>query len=176
MIKYLIFLLISISLTVPNSVYAEKALKIGYVNMNKAINLSNEGKRSKKFLEAQAKQTQKLLKTKEQELIIKEKELKENILLNQETKTKKQLEIVKLRQELRREITKAQSNLRKDEVRHTSKIFKDLVTIVNKIAEEEEFDLILEYNLKQTILFSRYEMLDITDKLTETYNKIQSLK
>lgn len=151
-------------------------LKIGYVHMNKVINTSNEGKRKKKLLEAQARQSQKLLKMKEDELRAKERDLKENIMLNEEAKANKQAEINQLVKELREEVAKAQNSFRKDEARHTANIFKDLVKIVEKIAADEKFDLILEYNVIQAIIYSKYNMIDITDKVTAEYNKIQSLQ
>lgn len=172
--KRLILFLCAILLT--SVAYSQATLKVGYVNMNKAINLSDEGKRSKKFLEAQAQQTQAALKAREQEIIRKEAELKNNIMLNQETKTQKEKEIVGLKQSLRNELAKAQKSMRQDEMRHTSKIFKDLILVIKEIAKEEAFDLILEFNVKQTILYSRYDMIDLTDKVTEQYNRMQTVK
>ncbi|MFH2129273.1 MAG: OmpH family outer membrane protein [bacterium] len=174
MMKKLILIMGFILLT--TAAFGQAVLKVGYVNMNKAINLSNEGKRSKKFLEVQARRSQALLKSKEQDLLNKEAELKNNIMLNQEARAQKQQEIVQMKNELRDELTKAQNSIRQDEVRHTTKIFKDLVLVINDIAKEENFDLILEFNIKQTILFSKYEMIDITDKVTERYNSIQTIE
>jgi outer membrane protein len=151
-------------------------LKIGIVNMNKVINMSNEGKRKKKMLEAQARQTQKLLKMKEEELRAMEKDLKDNIMLNAAAKAQKQSELNKKRQEFRQDVNKAQKSFRQDEARHTSNIFKDLVVVVKKIATDEKFDLVLEFNITQSILYTKYNLVDITEKVTAEYNKIQSLK
>lgn len=73
-------------------------------------------------------------------------------------------------------LARQKKSMRQDEMRHSTKIFKDLVLVIKEIAKEENFDLILEFNVKQTILFSKYEMIDITDKATERYNKIQSIE
>ena len=158
------------------SAYGQVLLKVGYVNMNKAINLSTEGKRSKKFLEVQAQRTQSTLKAKEQELIQKEADLKNNIMLNQEARNQKQQEIVQLKKSLRQELANAQKSIRQDELRHTTKIFKDLLLVIKEIAKDEKFDLILEFNIKQTILFTKYEMIDLTDKVTDRYNQLQSVQ
>lgn len=161
-----------------SSAYAIEAsdLKIGIVNMNKVINMSNEGKRKKKMLEAQARQTQKLLKMKEDELRALEKDLKDNIMLNAETKAQKQSELNKKTQEFRQEVNQAQKSFRQDEARHTANIFKDLVVVVKKVATDEKFDLVLEFNITQSILYTKYNLVDITDKVTAEYDKIQSLK
>lgn len=172
--KKLILFVCCLLITLP--ALGQVSMKVGYVNMNKAINLSNEGKRSKKFLEVQARQNQNALKAKEQELIQKETDLKNNIMLNKEARAQKQQEIMKLKQELRQELNKAQKSLRQDELRHSTKIFKDLVLVIKEVAKEEGFDLILEFNVKQTILYSKYEMIDLTDKVTERYNKLQAIQ
>lgn len=169
-------ILVTIITLMATVAFGQAMLKVGYVSMNKAINLSNEGKRSKKFLEVQARQTQSLLKAKEQDLLKKEAELKNNIMLNQNAKNLKRQEIAELKKELREELAKAQKSIRQDEMRHSTKIFKDLVVVIKEIAKEEKFDLILEFNIKQTILFSKYEMIDLTDKATERYNKLQSIE
>ena len=91
-------------------------LKIGIVNMNKVINMSNEGKRKKKMLEAQARQTQKLLKMKEEELRAMEKDLKDNIMLNAAAKAQKQSELNKKRQEFRQDVNKAQKSFNKSRI------------------------------------------------------------
>jgi len=90
-------ILVTIFILLATSVFGQVAMKVGYVNMNKAINLSNEGKRSKKFLEVQAQRTQGLLKAKEQDLLKKEAELKNSIMLNETAKNIKRQEIVRLK-------------------------------------------------------------------------------
>lgn len=172
--KRLLLLLCCILLT--TSAFGQETLKVGYVNMNTAINQSKEGKRSKKFLEMQARRAQDALKSREQELKQMESELRNNIMLNQEAKAKKQKEIEQKKAELRKELASAQKGMRQDELRHTTKIFKDLVLVIKEIAEEEGFDVILEFNVKQTILYSRFKMTDLTDKVTERYDRIQAIQ
>ncbi len=174
--KQLIFVMASLFLLLSNTSYGETELKIGYVNMNRAINLSNEGQRSKKFLEEQANRTRKYLKEQEQKVLKMQAELKNNIMLNQEARSQKQLQISQMRQELRNEVAKAEKSFRKSESQHTSKIFSDLLAVVKKIAEEGKYDLILEFNMKQMVLFSKYQMVDVTEQVIAEYNKIQSLK
>ena len=157
-------------------VQEDSTLKIGFVNLGVAINTSKEGQRSKKFLEAQATRTNQLLKEKEQNIIKTEQDLNNNIMLNNEAKEQKRAEIENMKNELREEITKAQQSLRQNEARHTTKILNDLVSIVQDIAKADEYDLVIEYNLKQTILFTKYELIDITDKVVNEYDKVQSIQ
>lgn len=170
----LIFLGLIVGLT--GLVSAQSALKVGYVNMNQAINESNEGKRSKKFLEAQFEQSKQLLGMKRNEVEAKEKELNASMMLSEAAKAQKRQEIEALKKALMAEVQKEQNNFRQDEARHTKKIFEDLVSVVNKVAKAENYDVVLEFNIKQTILYSRYEMNDITGKVIEEYNKLQTIK
>ncbi len=151
-------------------------LKVGYVNMNRAINQSDEGKRSKKFLEAQFEATKRELDVKRQTIQTKEKELKEGLMLSEEAKVQKRKEIEGLKKELMTRAKAEQDDFRKDEQRHTKKIFEDLLSVVKKVADAEKFDLILEFNISQTILYSRYQFNDITDKVILEYNKLQAIK
>jgi len=157
-----------------HQIFAAPKLKIAYVNMNEAINLSNEGKRSRKFLEAQANQTKQSLQKREQELRSKESDLRNMIMLSPDAKAKKEVELVEMSQKLRKAVAEAQTSFREDESRHTSKIFSDLKSVVNTVAAAGNYDLVLENSLKQTILFSKYTMIDITDEVIKRYNKLQS--
>lgn len=172
----LLILLSGLFLLMGTPLQAAEKLKLAYVNINKAINLSKEGQRSKKFLEAQAEQTKMELQKKEQELRQKDAELKNAIMLTPEAKEAKQQELIRLQQELRKAVATAEKNFRKDESRHTGKIFKDIRTVVEKIAKKENYDFVLENSLRQTLLFSKYEIVDITEQVINEYNKLQSLK
>lgn len=57
-------------------------------------------------------------------------------------------------------------------MRRTTKIFSALKLVIAEIAKAENYDLILELNVAQTILYSRYEMTDITAKVTERYDSM----
>ncbi len=168
-------LLTSILLLFSCSVVAQTKMKVAYVNMNQAINESNEGRRSKKFLEAQFAQSKKQLAEKKKEIEKKEAELVESLMLSEAAKAEKKKEIEMLKQSLMQEAQKEQNAFRKDENRHTAKIFEDLIAVIKKISEQDKYDLVLEFNIKQTILYSKYDMVNITKKVIEEYNKIQSL-
>ncbi len=157
--------------------FGQVAMKVGYVNMKKAINVSNEGKRSRKFLEAKIRQTQSDLKAKEQEVLTKEADLKNNIMLNQEAKIQKRQDIKRLKLEFKKDLGKAQQSMRQDELRYTQKIIKEIALVVKDLAKEEGYDLILELNaLNQIVLFSKNEMTDLTEKVTKRYNQMQAIQ
>lgn len=174
--KVLASILTGILLLLTTSVSAETALKIGYVNMNKAINESDEGKRSKQFLETQFEQSRKALDQKRFTIQTKEEELSTSLMLSEASKKAKREEVERLKHELNEEIKKEQATFRQDEARHTQKIFQDLVSVIKTVAAAEKFDVVLEFNVSQTILYSKYTFSDITDKVILEYNKLQVIK
>lgn len=169
-----IALLLSIFFAFSVSVSAEVNLKIGYVNMNKAINESDEGRRSKNFLESQFKETKKQLDQKKMVIQSKERELSESLMLSEAARKEKREEIEQLKRELAQEAKQLQNQMRQDESRHTQKILKDLVSVVKSVALAEDYDAIIEYNIRQTIIYSKHDITDITDKVILEYNKRQS--
>ncbi|MCP4297838.1 MAG: OmpH family outer membrane protein [Proteobacteria bacterium] len=158
------------------SVFAESQLKIAYVNLNRAINLSNEGKRSKTFLEAQAQETRKGIQNLENDLKQKESDLSNMMMLTPEARGQKELEISQMKLDLRNRVAKAQKDFRADEARHTGKIFEDIKAVIKTMATKEKYDLVLEYSLRQTLLFSKYTIVDITDTVINAYNQQQTIK
>ncbi len=155
-------------------VYGEVNLKIAYVSMMKAVGESNEGKQYKKLLEAQVAQSRKELKVKEQEIIRKQNELKNNLMLNEAARKIKVDEITSMQRSLMAEAKKLENSFRQDEIRHRGQSFQKLAEVVKKIAEKEKYDLVMELGLRQTILYTKYDMTDITDKVISEYNKVQS--
>ncbi len=141
--------------------------------MMKAVNESTEGKSYKKLIEAQVAQSRKEIQQKEQEIIRKQAELQNNLMLNEAAKKQKETEILHMKRSLMGAAKKLEASYRQDEMRHRGKSFQKLATVVKKIAEKEKYDLVLELSLRQTILYTKYEMTDITDKVISEYNKMQ---
>lgn len=171
-LKILTFLLFSFLLS--GVTQAKSQLNIAYVNMGKAINMSEEGKKSRKFLEAQASQTRTQLKAKEQEILKKQEELKSSLMLSPEAKGQKEREIIQMSRALKREVNSVQQSFMQEEKKYTQKIFQDLKKVVDQIAKKKKYDLVLEYGIKQTILFSKFQLNDITDLVVSEYNKRQT--
>ena len=148
-----------------------EGLKIGKVNINAAINRSAEGKKSKKFLLTSKSQKEDELKAKEAELRQLRDDLKNNIMLTDDARSRKEKELREQERALRREVQQAQKELREDERTATANIISQLRTVIDAIAREEKYDLILEQSAVQVIFYSSAKFDDITDKVIERYNK-----
>ncbi len=169
-------LITTILLTCSISAFAQATLKVGFISMNKAINESNAGKRSKKFLESQFAKTKQELDQKKAAIETKERELANSMMLSEAAKKAKQEEILNLKKGLAEEAKQMQNSFRQDEARHTKKILQDIISVVKTVAATEKFDVVMEYNLSQAILYSKYPFKDITEKVILEYNKLQSIQ
>lgn len=151
-------------------------LRIALVDLQFALNNSEAGLRSKKLLETRAQKSEAALKKQQERLVALEGELKNSVLLNQSAKQQKQAELEKRILDFNRNRTLAQQEFQADEKRYTENIFKDLKVVVRSIAEAKKYDLVLERGLKNGILYTKFDITDITQSVVDEYNKNQSLK
>lgn len=152
---------------------AAEQLKVGIVRLNKALNSSSAGERSKKILLAAKTQKEGELKAQERELKQLQEQLDSNMMLSDEAKAKRRDELRQKRRELRTAVQKAQRELQLRERKLTKSVLTELKTIVEAISKEEGFDLVFEQAASQIILYSRFKLIDITDKVISRYNKIE---
>jgi len=155
---------------------AAAELKIGIVNMNRAINTSEAGERSKKILLATKSQKENELKAKEAQFRKLVEDSRTNMMLSDAAKQQKEKELRDKESDLRQEVQSAQHDLQDQERKLTDSIFTELKAVVGLVAKEKHFDLVLEQAASQVVLFSQFKMDDITDEVVDRYNKIQAKK
>lgn len=146
-------------------------LKIGVVDLNKALNESEKGKSSKKTLLDFQERKKTELKAKENVLKELQQELQTNMMLSNEARASKEQTLRAKEAELRRDVQTAQKELQKRERALTEGIYKDLKAVLEKMGKAEKFDLILESNAAKVILFNSVPFIDLTQKLIGIYNK-----
>ena len=169
-----IILLILILFTWGVSAHAAD-MKIGYVDLNKALNESENGKKAKKILEDMIASKQSVITKKEDEIKTFKEELdKQSSVLTPEASKEKQEQLNKLIREGQRMVNDFQEEVRKKETELTQDIQKDLVDIVNKLGKEEGYTIIFERGASGTIYFQKD--LDLSDKVIKKYNENISTK
>lgn len=151
-------------------------LKVGVVNLQVALNKSAAGERSRNILLASKNQKENELKAKGEALKKEASDLKANIMLSQEARTRKQQELRVKEQTFQKEARTAQRELQRKERTLTESIFIELKTVINEIGREEKFDVILEQNASQVILFTTNKFENLTEKVIRRYNKFQGGK
>ena len=145
-------------------------VRIGYVDLVKALNESESGKKAKADLEF-------LIKTKQTSIDEKGKAIekakadieKQASVLSPDARKTKEEEMERLLRDYQRLVADSQNEVKKKESELTGDILKDLRAIVQKIGEDEGYTLILE-SAEGQILYAKKES-DLTETVMKKYNE-----
>ncbi|GMT47306.1 MAG: outer membrane protein [bacterium] len=145
-------------------------LKIGYVNLQKALNGSEGGKKAKADLDEIIKAKQVVIDKKGKELEkLKEDLNKQSALLSEDAKKARQEDLDRKMRDFQRFVQDAQAEVKKRESEFTNELLKDLRTIIAAIGKEEHYTLILE-KVEGVVLYAD-KSIDLTDKVISKYNE-----
>lgn len=143
-------------------------VKLGYVDMQKAIQATKAGQKAKKDLEAEFNKRKKALQTKEDDLKKKGEELeKQAMVLSDEVRGKKQKEFQQSMMEFQQLVQKNQQEIQQQERKLTEPILKKLQEVIDETAKKDNYSVILEKR-ENGVLFSKSE-LDITDQIVKAF-------
>lgn len=163
--KYWLVLFLTL-LCVP-AVEAQDRVKIGFIDIQRAISDSNAGKRAKERFQAQVKKAEaELLKEKTELERLKADLDKKGPLMKEEERRNLEADLQRRYVNYQRAMTDQQQELRQKEGALTGDILKELEKIVNEIGKSDKFTLILERN---QILYSD-QGIDVTNKVIEVFN------
>ena len=149
------------------------SIEIGVVDLNKALNQSEPGIRSKNILERRGRQKQQEFKLEESELRKIADDLRNNPLLAPKAKEDKERELITRQQQLREKVRAFEQEMRLEERRLSEAIFKELKTVIRSISINEKLDLVLEKNAAQIILYMKEDTTDLTQKVIDEYNALK---
>jgi len=142
-------------------------VKIGFIDVQRAISESQAGKRAKDRFQAQVKKAEADLLKEKQELERLKSELdKKGPLLKEDERRNLEGDLQRRYVNYQRTMTDQQQELRQKEGEMTGDILKELEKIVNEVGKAEKFTLILE---RSQILYSD-QAIDITTKVIDVYN------
>ncbi|WP_297446300.1 OmpH family outer membrane protein [Desulfurobacterium sp.] len=139
-----------------------------YIDMQKLINESPQGKKAKTELEAEIKKAESQLKKLAKEIEQLKKELS-SPLISQKTKQQKETEIQTKILQYKQLQQKSQKMLSKFERELTAKILKDVFKIVEKYRKEHNIPMIVEKN--EAGIISADPKYDLTDKILKLYSR-----
>jgi len=152
------------------SVFAADTLKIGFVDLVKALNESDAGKKAKTDLEFLIKSKQVAIDEKGKIIEKGKTDLeKQASVLSQDARKSKEEEMERLIREYQRLVSDSQSEVKKKEGELTGDILKEIRAIIQKIGQDEDYTLILE-NAEGQILYSKKE-IDLTDVVIKKHNE-----
>lgn len=167
--KKVIFVLL-ITVLCAGSAFADNTFKIAIVDLARALNESDSGKKAKTELEGLVKSKQTEIDRRGREI----EELRINLekqasVLSQDARKSKEDELERMIREYQRLVSDSQADIKKKEKELTDDILKDLRALVEKIGEEEGYGLIFE-DAEGLILHAKKE-LDLTERIIKQFNE-----
>jgi outer membrane protein len=145
-------------------VASETAGKIGIVDLNRAVNESEQGKKAKSELEAMVKDKQEALDEKGKILEKLKSEIeKQGSVMSAVARKNKEDDLERLTREYQRALADSQTEVRKKESELTGHVVIELRKIINDVANEEKYELVLDKNPALVAYVNKG--IDITDEV-----------
>jgi outer membrane protein len=145
-------------------------LKIGIIDMQKAIQSSSAGKKAKKEVEADFEKKKKELKKKEDDLKKKVEEFeKKKAVLSDKVREEQQADLQKEMIQFREELGKSQMTIQQKERELTKPILEKLQKVIAEVSKEKDLSVVFE-KAEQSVMFAKSE-LDITDEVIKRADK-----
>jgi outer membrane protein len=154
--------------------YAQE-MKVGVVDLMRALNESDAGKKAKSDLETMIKAKQVTIDEKGKTIEkLKAEVEKQASVLSADAKKTKEEELEKMVRDYQRMVSDAQNEIKKKEGEYTGNILKEIRDIIETIGKNEGYTLIVE-NAEGLILFSKQDM-DLTNTVIAKYNESKAGK
>ena len=141
--------------------------KIGYVDMQRALNETDDGRKAKEKLKKDFDQKQKELDEQQVQLKKDMEDLeKKRTLLPADKVREKEAELRARLEKVQQTYVRHQQTLSAAEQKETAKIFERMTGIIQQIAAAENFSMIVD---KSALVFAKPH-LDLTNELIRRYN------
>lgn len=168
--RRLIIFLSAILMTWGSWGWTAETPKIGYVNMQRALNTCEAGKEAKKIITREVEKVQKIVGEKQKELeALKEDLGKRATVMSESARREKEADYQRKLRDVQRMQRDYEEELRRKDRQLTGKILKDLEGIIKKMGEEQKYTVILERNQPTIIYIST--ALDLTDEVIKLANQ-----
>ena len=146
--------------------------KLGYVDVQKAIEKSSIGKKAKDEMKKEADKRNKELEKKKSDVDKMREDIeKKRSVLAEEAFAKRAQELQEEMQKFNQTAAKAQGELQKKEAELLEPIVKKMKTVIEKIAKDKGFSMVIQSNQNaQIVLYSSPES-DLTDDVVKAVDK-----
>lgn len=148
-------------------------LKIGYVDMQRALNQCVTGQEAKKVITVEVEKMHKALEGRQKELNKLREDLeKRGTVMNESVRREKEKEYQDKLRDVQRMQRDFEEDIRRRDRELTDKVLRDLAGIVQKIGEEGKYSVVLEVNQPSIIYISKG--LDLTEEVVKQANAPKS--
>jgi len=163
----------SFILGLANTSFAADSTKVGTVDMQKALQTVDAGKKAKSELEGEFNKKKKTLQKEEETLKKMHEEFqKKSMVMSEQARNKKQAELQERFMKLQQQTAQSQAEIQKKEQELTEPLIKKIREIISEIAKKKNYTVILEKN-DNNVLFSKPED-DLTSEVIDQFNKKKS--
>ncbi len=144
-------------------------IKIGYVDLQKALNTSESGKAAKEKIGKTVQEYQGTVETRQKDLKkIKEDLDKQALVLSEEARAVKEREYQQKLKEYQRFTKDIQEELQQKDAEYTRQILEDLLKVIKGIGQKEGYTLVLEQT-ESSVLYADSK-IDLTEKVIAAFN------
>jgi outer membrane protein len=144
-------------------------LKVGCIDIQKAVNECSAGKEAKKVIAKELEKFQHLYGEKQKELQgIKESLEKQALMLNPETRAAKEKEYQTKLKEFQRWVEDTQNEIKQKGLEMERNISLGLLKVIQKVGADEGYTFILEKN-ENIVLFAS-KTIDLTDRVIKLFD------
>jgi len=145
------------------------SLKIATVDMQKALQSVDAGKKAKGNLEKEVKSKQKMISDEEKAIKKLDEEFKkQSLVMNDEAKAKKVQEIQERAMKYQKMRAEYQMELQQKEAELIAPIIKNMKEVIKDVAAKKGYNFVLDKN-EANVLYSQ-EKDDLTSELISAYN------
>jgi len=155
--------------------WAQTTTKIGYVDLQRALNESDTGKKAKDEFKVQVDKLQASLKKQKDEIdSLKEQLDKKSMVMKEEERGNLEDDYRRKLRDFERNYKDSQADLQQKDSELTGGIIKELQEIIHDYGERENYTLILE-STNSAVLYGA-KGSDLTDEIIREYNSQRPAK
>jgi outer membrane protein len=168
-IRLFTVLLVGLAIGFAGVATASAEVKIGYVDLYRALESVDEGQRIRQQLEREFQRRQQQLDDKQQEVMELHQQLEQQaMMLSDDARQQKAVELQQKMGELQQLYLTLQQELAQQEAQAMRGVFEQMRDVVQQIGREGGYTMILE-RTETSILYS-VDGLDLTDQLIRRFN------
>lgn len=150
------------------SAFGAEGGKLGYIDMQKALNLSESGKEAKEQLAAKVKKYQDEINIKQEELKkLKDDLEKQSVLLSDSARSAKEKDYQQKLKEFQRFTKDAQDELQAKDEEFTKRIIEELERVIQDYGRNNGFTIIFVKN--ESMIFAD-DKADLTEDVLKIFN------
>ena len=171
--RFMLLSVVMLTLIAVPAALAADAMKVGYVDLQKALNMSAAGKAAKEKMKVKFKDYDAEVQKKQEELKkLKDDLEKQAMLLSAEARAAKERDYQQKVKDYQRLTKDIQEELQQTDADYTRKILEEIFKVVQQIGKQEGYTLILE-KTESSILFAS-DGIDMTERVIQAFDKQSS--